>query len=303
MHHWYLDSFSIVGSCVVAQGWSSAQDFRLWYGGVELPLVATTVSRPYLVEMYADQGAAAWGFAVCAALPFPDPDPGAFRLQIAPEIVLDDPGRRFTRADDGRFEAMTAAFRDEVARRRGVLLEIGSRARSGNVYRSWFPDDIRYIGLDVAAGPNVDLVGDAHHLSRVVHEPVDFVFSMATFEHILMPWKVALEMNKVMAPGGLALIVSHNAWPLHEEPWDFFRFSKESWSAIFNRHTGFEIVDAQYQHQAAVVPQYASSHDLARLSGGYAYLLSGCVARKTGPATVAWKAEAAEVYDLNYAHA
>ena len=35
---------------------------------------------------------------------------------------------------------------------------------------------------------------------------------------------------------------------------------------------------------------------------GRNYLLSGCVVRKVGDATVAWEAEPREIYDLHYSH-
>ena len=117
-----------------------------------------------------------------------------------------------------------------------------------------------------------------------------------------MPWKVALEMNKVLVGGGLALIISHPAWPLHEEPWDFFRFSTNAWRGLFNLHTGFDVVDAQYQFPANIVPQYANSDIVEGMHMGRNYLLSGCVVRKVGDATVAWEAEPREIYDLHYSH-
>ena len=118
-----------------------------------------------------------------------------------------------------------------------------------------------------------------------------------------MPWKVALEMNKVMEQDALALIISHGSWPLHEEPWDFFRFSKDAWRGIFNRHTGFEVIDAQYQFQASIVPNYIHTHDFEQMSKGLTYLLSGCLVRRAASSLVTWDAEAADIYNLNYDHA
>lgn len=157
--------------------------------------------------------------------------------------------------------------------------------------------------MDITDGPNVDIVCDAHHLSRHTDRTFDFAFSMAVFEHLLMPWKVALEMNKVLNEGALGLIISHASWPLHEEPWDFFRFSKESWRGIFNKHTGFEVVDAQYQYPASIVPDYINDANFQNMSLGPTYLLSGCIVRRTRHALVEWNAEAAEIYDLSYSHA
>ena len=64
--------------------------------------------------------------------------------------------------------------------------------------------------MHIAAGPNVDVIGDAHHLSRFLNGHFDFVFFIAVFEHPLIPWKVAIEMNKVMTKGGLACA---GRWP------------------------------------------------------------------------------------------
>jgi hypothetical protein len=34
--------------------------------------------------------------------------------------------------------------------------------------------------------------------------------------------KVALEMNRIMKTGGLVMLATHQTWPLHEVPWDFW---------------------------------------------------------------------------------
>ena len=77
-----------------------------------------------------------------------------------------------------------------------VAVEVGSRARSGNLYRDWLPDTCRYVGFDIHAGPNVDVVGDAHRLSaHIDHGCVDVAWSISTFEHLAMPWVAAVELG------------------------------------------------------------------------------------------------------------
>lgn len=118
-----------------------------------------------------------------------------------------------------------------------------------------------------------------------------------------MPWKVALELNKVLRTGGGAMVMSHAGFPLHEEPWNFFRFSKEAWQGLFNAHTGFRVVEAQYEYPARSVPDYTHDGGAAGMSLAHTYLLSGCVVERVGPATVEWAADASEIYDLKYSHA
>lgn len=183
----------------------------------------------------------------------------------------------------------------------GRALEIGSRARSGNSYRSLFPPNVEYVGMDVLMGENVDVVGDAHHLSRCVDGKFNFIFSIAVFEHLLMPWKVALEMNKIMYMGGHALIISHAAWPIHEEPWDFWRYSKDSWNGIFNSHTGFTVVSKGYAHRSWTVPNFATTN-LVNMDRSPSYLISACLIRKSGEPVVNWDEEVSDVYNTNYNH-
>lgn len=179
-------------------------------------------------------------------------------------------------------------------------MEIGSRARSGNSYREWFPAGIDYVGLDVSSGRNVDVVGDAHEMP--ISRRFDHMFSVSVFEHLLMPWKVALEMNRCMNDGGTALIVSHASFPLHDEPWDFWRFSKEAWRGIFNAHTGFDVMEAHYRYPASIVPRYVSDNGFEGLYSAPGFLTSGCLVKKIGEPKVQWGAKVSDVFDVQYTH-
>lgn len=300
--HGYLDKFTIIGQAVYAEGWGNNLDPKLYYDGIEVASIVHRYDRPEIAAMMGSDRQD-WGFKLVAMLPAVEINREKFRLQFSQDLAMDHPASRFAAPDDVKFEAMVSRFRGEVANKPGHMLEIGSRARSGRSYRDWFSADTRHTGIDITDGPNVDVVGDAHHLSRHLRDRFDFAFSIAVFEHILMPWKVALEMNKVLKRGAPALIISHGSWPLHEEPWDFFRFSKESWGGIFNKHTGFEMIESQYQYPASIIPNYISTVDFQNMSQGRTFLLSGCLVRKIGVPQVEWEAEAGDVYNLSYSHA
>lgn len=122
------------------------------------------------------------------------------------------------------------------------VLEIGSRNVTG-IMRNEHLKNADYVGFDVLEGENVDVVGDAHQLSKYfLANNFDAIFSISVFEHLLMPWKVILEMNRVMKKDGLLFISTHPTWSSHELPWDFWRFQKNSFHALLNKHTGFDIV-------------------------------------------------------------
>ena len=86
------------------------------------------------------------------------------------------------------------------------ILEIGSRNVTGTNLRKYF-NKAEYIGFDFHEGENVDVVGDAHYLSRYFeNKKFDLIFSSSVFEHLMMPWIVAEEISKILKLGGNVFI-------------------------------------------------------------------------------------------------
>lgn len=124
------------------------------------------------------------------------------------------------------------------------VLEIGSRIVSpgSRSKRELFPEAASYTGFDYYPDDNTDVVGDAHRLSQYFkHQRFDAIFSLSVFEHLAMPWLVAMEINKLLEIGGITFHGTHFAWPLHEKPWDFWRFSDEGLKVLFSPPMGFEV--------------------------------------------------------------
>ncbi len=180
------------------------------------------------------------------------------------------------------------------------VVELGSRARSGVVRRRQFGEQHEYLGVDIAAGENVDLVCDAHELS--LHLPrgsVDAVAGYSVFEHLAMPWKVAVELNRVLKVGGRCLFHTHQTWPLHDAPFDFWRYSAESWGALFNRATGFRVLEAACGEAARIVPEVQKS-GLSDFGGAHGYLCSAALVEKVGETALDWEVPVEEVYRGRY---
>lgn len=169
-----------------------------------------------------------------------------------------------------------------------TVLEIGSRARSAVNRRAQIPAHLRYVGVDLFAGPNVDLAGDVHELDTIVGDRrFAAAFSFSVFEHLAMPWKAVLALNRVLAPGGIVFTATHQTWPLHDEPWDFWRFSQHAWQTLFNAATGYEVIEAVCGEPARIHAMRASP-----ITRGMhhvpAFLGSAAIARKTGETALQW---------------
>lgn len=175
------------------------------------------------------------------------------------------------------------------------VLEIGSRARSGTTHRDKLPPQTRYSGCDIMAGPNVDVVCDAHALSTAFPAgEFDAVMAYSVLEHLLMPWKFVLELNHVMAPGALGLFCTHQCWPLHDAPWDYWRFSDRAWAGLLNEATGFEIVAAAMGDPAHIVA--ANRRETTAFGWAPAgFLTSNVLFRKTGETALRWPVDLARI--------
>jgi hypothetical protein len=180
-----------------------------------------------------------------------------------------------------------------------TVLDLGSRARSGNIYRSYFGSK-NYIGVDILEGENVDLVCDAHDLGEHIPKgSIDVVYSNKVFEHILMPWKVALEMNKIMRPGALGLIQTHQMLGMHDTPWDFWRFSGDAWHALFNEKTGFRVVDKVLAYEMVPISFYYLEQwkDVENSAG---YSESAVLIERTGDSDLNWEVQLGDIIKNSY---
>ncbi len=180
------------------------------------------------------------------------------------------------------------------------IIEIGSRARSGIIRRNRIPTRHKYTGIDIMEGENVDIVGDAHALSQLI-EPnsADAVFAFSVFEHLAMPWKVAIELNRIMRIGARAMFLTHQVWPLHDAPFDFWRFSKESWYTLFNQSTGFKILETEVGDKAQVFAELQSNENHFPCDN-YGYLASSVLIEKTGNTELSWDVAPEDIYQGEY---
>lgn len=226
---------------------------------------------------------------------------GLVRFQLATGRTIEAPfhERRSTPAMDespafGRFLRL-------VRERAGAtVLEVGSRARSGVSVRDQFAG-CDYLGVDVLAGDNVDVVVDAHEMSgQLGRNRFDFAFSLDVFEHLAMPWKAVVELNRVLKPGGVAYVLAPQSCGLHEQPWDFWRLSQGAFRALFNPSAGFEVLETESGEPMHLFPfvHHSPLWDGCEQAMGYARV--AVLARKIAETTLEWPVPTASVVDGSY---
>lgn len=102
----------------------------------------------------------------------------------------------------------------------GNLLDIGCGKKP--YYKIFKKKVSSYIGLDLKDG---DVTGSALELP-FPDNYFDTVFSSQVIEHVEDPFLMMRESMRVLKKGGYLILTAPLFWCLHEEPRDFFRFTK-----------------------------------------------------------------------------
>nr|WP_225443619.1 methyltransferase domain-containing protein [Lolliginicoccus lacisalsi] len=178
------------------------------------------------------------------------------------------------------------------------VLDVGGRARSGVSHK-----DIalgkNVVITDIIEADDVDIVADIHELSRHVEKKFDAFMSIAVFEHLVMPWKAVVELNKVLRPGAVGLVVTHQTEGLHDVPWDFYRYSSDAWKGLFNKKTGFEIVDSGMRTPMGFIRLRWNQRNTGT-TFAVGYQESAVVVRKIGEPEVDWPVSLASLVETGY---
>jgi SAM-dependent methyltransferase len=113
------------------------------------------------------------------------------------------------------------------------IVDIGSYDVNGS-YRSLFADRPMwsYTGVDLSAGPGVDVVLRDPYRLPIEDASVDLVISGQAFEHIEFFWVTWLEMLRVLRPGGRIFLIAPSRGPEHRFPQDCWRFYPDGYRAL-----------------------------------------------------------------------
>lgn len=124
-------------------------------------------------------------------------------------------------------------------------------------HERWAIRAAEYVKADITPGDDVDVVVDAHRLSDVFLPGwFDAIIAVSVLEHLERPWVAAQEMAFVLKPGGSLYVSTHQTFPVHGYPNDYFRFTDEGLKVLFGA-PWFEVVGTSYAYEATILPHPA----------------------------------------------
>jgi len=128
---------------------------------------------------------------------------------------------------------------------RATVVEIGSQNVNGSI-KGQFPG-VSYIGVDFAAGKDVDVVLQDPYSLPFHDDYADAVVTSSCFEHSEFFWLTFLECARVLKPGGLIYLNVPSNGPVHGYPVDCWRFYPDAGRALgrWAQRNGHDVIELE----------------------------------------------------------
>lgn len=121
----------------------------------------------------------------------------------------------------------------------GKLLDIGCGEKP---YETYKPKSVtEWVGFDVPSNPTADVHGYAG-LLPFPNASFETLICTEVLEHLPEPAAALAEMARVLKSEGHLILTCPLYFPLHEEPYDFFRYTPYGLRHLFEA-AGLEIID------------------------------------------------------------
>lgn len=125
---------------------------------------------------------------------------------------------------------------------RGCLLDIGCGEKPYKDILS--PHVNSYVGIDlpqtIHAQCEIDAFANAHHLP-FKKDTFDTVLCFEVLEHVERPQDVIRDIHAVLRKGGTLILSAPQNYCIHNDPADFYRFTKQGLAELVGNQAGFTI--------------------------------------------------------------
>jgi SAM-dependent methyltransferase len=155
------------------------------------------------------------------------------------QSMLPRPLRRYLLHFEAAIEDAVADFSASLAQRARIL---DAGAGEGS-YRNCFRRQ-QYVGVDLGIGDaawnysGLDAVADLQALPFSAGT-FDAVLNVVTLEHVREPACVLAELARALKPGGRLLLIVPHEWEEHQQPHDYYRYTRYGARYLLER-AGFD---------------------------------------------------------------
>lgn len=143
-----------------------------------------------------------------------------------------------------------------------LVLEVGA----GNGYYRPLFNNWRYLGTDLYPYPHIDFVSDFCTQTPLRKQCVDYVLLSSMLEHVYAFRDMVGNVTKATKPGGLLLIMVPHIVSLHQQPYDFLRYTHHSLRRLA-QDNGYEILELAAYYE----PRYLALNLVDNLGLSYTW--------------------------------
>jgi SAM-dependent methyltransferase len=145
------------------------------------------------------------------------------RRRIDVELAWDPDARQaLSPALYGLTDTLAPALRMHA---KGAFLDVGCGTQP---FRTLVEPQVeRYLTYDIESrAGEIDFIGDAEDMSAVRDQSIDSMLCSEVLEHVPHPHVAIREFARILRPGGVLLLTVPFLARLHEEPHDYFRYTR-----------------------------------------------------------------------------
>ena len=122
-----------------------------------------------------------------------------------------------------------------------LVLEVGSKnyGNTADFKTALGIPKENYIGVDMEAGENVDLVLDFTQPFEIIDRALagkrfSLIICCSVLEHCSQPFRMAENIQKLLTPNGYVFIAAPFVWRIHAYPDDLFRYTPSGLKVLFS---------------------------------------------------------------------
>jgi SAM-dependent methyltransferase len=154
---------------------------------------------------------------------------------------------------------------------KNVILSVGAGGDVSELIGRRIGTRVTEVDIDPARKP--DVVADVCDMHMFADQSVDVIFMVEVLEHVKTPQLALDEMHRVLKPGGRLFLSTPFILPIHDAPYDFYRYTQFGLAHLFR---GFQHVSIRPRNDylASVVVLMMRS---VQVSGVRRQLASGAI--------------------------